>query len=148
LTFEPHELPEVSRAFQRKLHDVVTECQRSGSLVVLLTRESKIQRSQTRLAQIWEAGSRLYYEPYMSISALNDVQDEFNRVTREVAAQTGALLVDLVGRLPPTRRYFEDTSHCTPEANKLIGALVSRVLSASPQFQELRRSRSRPDQAV
>ena len=148
LSFEPHELRELSSAFQRKLHDLVTECQRTGALVVLLTRESMIQRGQSRVAQIRVAGSRLFYEPYMSVSALNDVKDEFNRVNREVAARTGALLVDLVGTLPPTRTYFEDTSHCTAEANKVIGAHVSRVLSESPRFQELLRSRARSTPAV
>lgn len=148
LSFQPHELRELSKVFQRKLRDLVTECQHSGSLVVLLTRESKMQRSQTKLAQIWSAGSRLYYEPYMSMSALIDVKDEFNRVYREVAAQTGAVLVDLVGTLPPTRRYFEDTSHCTPEANRLIGERVGRALSESAQFRQLLRNRSRPDQSL
>jgi acyl-CoA synthetase (AMP-forming)/AMP-acid ligase II/acyl carrier protein len=148
LTFEPHELRELSKVFQRKLHDLVTECQNRGCLVVLLTRETKIQRSQKKLARIWSAGSRLYYEPYMSIPALIDVKDESNRVYREVAAQTGAVLVDLAGTLPPTKKYFEDSSHCTPEANRLIGERVGRALSESPQFQQLLRSRSRSDEAV
>ena len=141
LKFEAHELREVSRDFQRELHGLVTECQSGGAVVVLLTRESKIQRRQGRLRQIWSAGSRLYYEPYMSISAILDVKDEFNRVCREVARLTGAILVDVVDTLPPTRRYFEDSSHCTPEANRIIGERVGRTLSESPQFQQLLQKR-------
>ena len=53
------------------------------------------------------------------------------------------MLVDLVGALPPTAKYFEDTSHCTPEANRLIGERVGRTLSESPQVQELLLSRAR-----
>ena len=61
----------------------------------------------------------------------------------DAAAQTGAVLVDLAGALPPTAKYFEDSSHCTSEANQLIGERVGRALSESPQFQQLLLSRSR-----
>ena len=137
LKFEPHELRELSRAFEDRLRDLVTMCQKSGALVVLLTRESKIQRSEGRLAQIWSSGSRLFYQPYMSISALLDTKDEFNRVYREVAASTGALLVDMVGALPPTKSYFEDSSHCTPMANRIIGERVAQALCEDSRFQQL-----------
>jgi hypothetical protein len=137
LTFEPHELTELSGEFQCKLRDLVTECQRHVALVVLLTREYRIRRSQGRLMQISSAGSRLFYEPYMSVGAFLDVNDEFNRVYREVAAETGALLVDIVGLLPPTSEYFEDSSHCTPLANAVLGERVGRALGQDPRFQRL-----------
>ena len=143
LTFEPHELRELSREFQNRLRDLVTECQTRVALVVLLTREYRIRRSQGRLAQIWSAGSRLFYEPYMSVGAFLDVNDEFNRVCREVAAETGAMLVDIVGLLPPTRKYFEDSSHCTPLANEVIGERVGRALGEDPRFQRLLQDRCR-----
>jgi hypothetical protein len=73
----------------------------------------------------------------MSISALLDSKDEFNRVYREVAASTGAVLVDIVGALPPTRMYFEDSSHCTPTANRIIGKRVAQALCEDPRFQQL-----------
>ncbi|MEP6997379.1 MAG: AMP-binding protein, partial [Betaproteobacteria bacterium] len=139
LKFEPHQLRELSIGFQGKLCDIVTECQRSGALVVLLTRESKIQRCQGKLSQIWSSGSRLFYQPYMSIPALLDVKDEFNRVYREVAAQTGASLVDLTGILAPTKAYFEDSSHFTPKANRIIGERVGRALCENERFQQLLR---------
>lgn len=144
LKFEPHELRDLSREFEDKLRDIVTTCQKSGALVVLLTRESKIQRSQGRLAQIWSSGSRLFYQPYMSISALLDTKDEFNRVYRDVAASTGALLVDLAGTLPPTKAYFEDSSHCTPLANRIIGERVGHALCEDPRFQRLVRNSAGP----
>ena len=142
LKLEPHELRELSREFEARLRELVTMCQKSGALVVLLTRESKIQRSLSRPAQIWASGSRLFYQPYMSISGLLDAKDEFNRVYRAVAAATGALLVDLVGTLPPTRAYFEDSSHCTPAANRMIGERVAGALWKDPQFQALLRIKS------
>jgi len=142
LTFERHELPELSRAFRQELEDLVVEIQRGGSLVVLLTRESKLRRGQGRLRQILSAGSRLYYQPYMSISALVDVKDEFNRVSREICALTGAVLVDVADALPPTGEYFEDTSHCTPAANRVIGERFGQALAESTPFRELLRARS------
>jgi acyl-CoA synthetase (AMP-forming)/AMP-acid ligase II/acyl carrier protein len=144
LKLEPHELRELSRDFDGRLRHLVTACQASGALVVLLTRESKIQRTQGRFAQIWSSGSRLFYQPYMSIAGLLDVKDEFNRVYREVAGSTGALLVELAGKLPPTKTYFEDSSHCTPAANRIIGESVGRALREDPRFQELVRKVSRP----
>jgi hypothetical protein len=145
LKFQPHELRELSKEYQGKLRDIVTACQKSGALVVLLTRESKIQRSQGRLMQVLSSGSRLFYQPYMSIPALLDVKDEFSRVCREVAAQTGALLVDLVGTLPPTRTYFEDSSHFTPTANRIIGERVGRALCEDQRFQRLVADRIPPE---
>jgi acyl-CoA synthetase (AMP-forming)/AMP-acid ligase II/acyl carrier protein len=141
LTFEPHELRVLSQEFRNRLRDLVTECQKRVALVVLLTREYGIRRSQGRLAQIWSAGSRLFYEPYMSVGAFMDVNDEFNRVYREVAAETGALLVDIAGMLAPTKDYFEDSSHFTPLANEMIGERVGRALSEDPRFQRLLRER-------
>ena len=141
LTFKPHELRELSQEFQSRLRDLVTECQKRVALVVLLTREYRIRRSQGRLAQIWSSGSRLFYEPYMSVGAFMDVNDEFNRVYREVAAETGALLVDIAGMLPPTKDYFEDSSHLTPLANEIIGERVGRALGEDPRFRRLLRDR-------
>jgi acyl-CoA synthetase (AMP-forming)/AMP-acid ligase II len=141
LSFEPHELRALSRDFEHGLRELVTACQKRTPLVVLLTREYRIRRSQGRLAQIWSAGSRLFYEPYMSVRAFLDVNDEFNRVYREVAAQTGALLVDIEGLLPPTKEYFEDSSHCTHHANEIIGARVGRVLGEDARFRRLLRER-------
>jgi len=141
LVFEPHELQELSKDFRQELSDLVLECRNAGAVVVLLTRESKIRRDQPRLQQIWAAGSRLYYQPYMSMSALLDVKDEFNRVCREIAAQTGAVLVELADALPATREYFEDSSHCTPAANRLIGEVFGRTLRQSPAFRQLLRDR-------
>ena len=148
LKFEPQELRELSREFEDKLRDVVAMCQKSGALVVLLTRESKIQRSDGRLAQIWSSGSRLFYQPYMSISALLDTKDEFNRVYRDVAASTGALLVDIVGSLPPTNKYFEDSSHCTAAANRIIGERVGLALREDPRFRQLLRNSIRRDASI
>jgi acyl-CoA synthetase (AMP-forming)/AMP-acid ligase II/acyl carrier protein len=148
LTLEPHELRELSREFEQRLRDLVTACQKSGALVVLLTRESKIQRSQGRLAQIAASGSRLFYQPYMSISTLLDVKDEFNRVYREVAASTGALLVDVVGLLPPTGAFFEDSSHFTPAANRIVGERVGRALGEDPRFRELLQLNRPVDEAL
>jgi hypothetical protein len=141
LTFKPHELRELSQEFQNRLRDLVAECQERVVLVVLLTREYRIRRSQGRLAQIWSAGSRLFYEPYMSIGAFMDVNEEFNRVYREVAAETGALLVDIAGMLAPTKDYFEDSSHLTPLANEIIGERVGRALGEDPRFRRLLRDR-------
>ena len=141
LVFEPHELEELSRDFRRELSDLVLECRDAGAVVVLLTRESKIRRDQSKLRQILAAGSRLYYQPYMSMSALLDVKDEFNRVCREVAAQTGAVLVELADAMPATREYFEDSSHCTPAANRLIGEVFGRTLRQSHAFAQLLRDR-------
>jgi hypothetical protein len=141
LKFAPHELRELSQEFQNRLRDLVTECQKRVALVVLLTREYRIRRSQGRLAQIGASGSRLFYEPYMSVGAFIDVNEEFNRVYRQVAAETGALLVDIAGMLPPTKEYFEDSSHCTPLANGMIGERVGRALGEDPRFQRLLRDR-------
>ena len=143
LTFAPYELRELSQEFQPRLRDLVIDCQKRVPLVVLLTREYRIRRSQGKLARIGSAGSRLFYEPYMSIGALLDVNDEFNRVYRDVAAETGALLVDIAGMLLPTREYFEDSSHYTPLANAMIGGHVGHALGNDPRFQHLSRERGR-----
>jgi hypothetical protein len=47
------------------------------------------------------------------------------------------VLVELAGAIPATAEYFEDSSHCTPAANRLIGEAFGRALLGSPAFRQL-----------
>jgi acyl-CoA synthetase (AMP-forming)/AMP-acid ligase II/acyl carrier protein len=137
LTVQPSDLREISQDFETKLGALVTECQENGSLVVLLTRESRIRRGQSKLRQIWQAGSRLFYQPYMSISAILDVADEFNRLYREVASRSGAVIGDVVGILPASVEYYRDSSHLTAKASRLIGIKLAHAVTESGKFESL-----------
>ena len=145
-------LTELSKDFRRELSDLVSECQEAvGGRRPADPGVEDPARSGATAADL-AAGSRLYYQPYMSMSALLDVKDEFNRVCREIAAQKGAVLVELADALPATREYFEDSSHCTPAANRVIGessggrlgeSRRSRHVLAGGRLAKLRRRRPR-----
>ena len=93
-----------------------------------------MRRDQSKLHQVWLAGSRLFFQPYISISGLFDSEDEFNRVYRDVASRRGALIADLVGLVPAKSEFYRDSSHYTARANRIVGQKVSRVLQESRQF--------------
>ena len=151
LTFAPGELREVSAKFEREFKELVDDCQALGSIVVLPTRVPRMRRDQSKLRQLLNSGSRLYYQPYMSISGILDITDELNRIYRDVAARTGALLVDVTDILPGTRKYYSDSSHYNATGNRIVGDEVGQILLNDPAFQSLVRIRTRmiqPDQVL
>ena len=129
LIFDPHQL---STGFRRALTEVVHASQATAPVVAVATFSPRIRRNQSREEQRQAAVTSLYYMPYMSIEGLLVGFEEYNRTIREVARDTGALLIDGEDRIPPDARHYTDSVHFTDAGSRMMAERVAEALLATP----------------
>jgi lysophospholipase L1-like esterase len=134
LTFVPEEL---SAGFHARLRQLVSDAQKVAPLVVLPTFSKRLRRDQSPQEQLRAAESMLYYMPYMTIDGLLSGYEEYNRITRLVAQETGALVVEGEDSIPADSEHFADSVHFWDAGSVLMARRVSDALEASEKFQEL-----------
>jgi lysophospholipase L1-like esterase len=129
--------PDLPQGFQERLTRLVREIQAQGALVVLPTFTHRLRRDQSREEQLKAAESALYYMPYMSLSALLDGYEAYNRAIRAVARETGALLIEGEYAIPGDAAHFTDSVHFSDRGSAAMAKRVSQALPAAPSFQAL-----------
>jgi len=129
--------PDLPLGFQARLTRLVREVQAQGVMVALPTFTHRLRREQSPEEQLKAAESALYYMPYMSLPALLEGYEAYNRAIREVARETGALLIDGEYAIPGDAIHFTDSVHFTDTGSAAMAQRVSEALLASPQFQSL-----------
>ena len=134
VTFVPEQL---SAPFHSRLRELVRNAQQISPLVVLPTFSKRLRWNQTREEQVRASSTLLYYNPYMTIKGLLTAYDEYNRVTRLVARETGALLIEGEDSIPPDSAHFADSLHFTDLGAAVMAHRVSTALIASDRFQQL-----------
>lgn len=139
LQFEPTEL---SAGFRRRLQEIVSVSQGIAPVVAVATFSHKVRRDQGPALQLHNCGSSLYYMPYMTVDALLAGFDEYNRVIREVTAESGALLIEAENEIPGDDAHFFDSVHFTDAGAERMASRVVAGLSAAPAFRELVATRS------
>jgi len=87
----------------------------------------------------------------MSVNGLIQGYAEYNDAVRQVASETGALLIDGENSIPGDAQHFADSVHFTDKGSHLMARRVARGLIQSPRLQELaanilsaKRSATRP----
>ena len=75
--------------------------------------------------------------PYMSIHGLIQGYAEYNDVVREVASETGVVLIDGENSIPGDAQHFADSVHFTDKGSHLMARRVARGLIQSSRLQEL-----------
>jgi lysophospholipase L1-like esterase len=134
LTGIPAQLPD---GFRQRLVRLVREAQAQGTLVVLPTFAYRLRREQGAEAQLKAAESALYYMPYMSLPALLDGYEAYNRAIRLAAQETGALLVEGELDIPGDAKHFTDSVHFSDAGSQAMARRVSAALLASKPYQAL-----------
>jgi len=129
--------PELPEGFRQRLDRLVRSVQAEGALVVLPTFNYRLRHTQSPEEQLKAAESALYYMPYMSLDGLLAGYETYNRTIRQVAAETGALLVDGELGIPGDGVHFADSVHFTDSGSQAMALRVSDTLLASPRFQSL-----------
>jgi lysophospholipase L1-like esterase len=81
--------------------------------------------------------SSLVYMPFVKPQTIIDAYARYNQVLREVAAQTGALLIDGENEIPGDPAHFTDSVHFTDAGSAEMARRVSKALIASPAVREL-----------
>jgi lysophospholipase L1-like esterase len=138
LSFEPKE---VSITFRRELTELVMASKRAAPIVAIATLSYKIRREQSGGEKLRNANTALFYMPYMSLSGLLDAYEEYNRVIREVAKETGVILIKNELIIPGDDRYFKDSIHFTDQGCGLMAKRIVDSLAGSAEFIDFLRTR-------
>jgi lysophospholipase L1-like esterase len=122
--------------FREELLGLVRECQAVAPVVVLVTFSHRARADQSPAEQQIACRSSRFYMPYMSVGGVMAGIAAYNDVIRDVAAETGALLVDDEHSIPGDDEHFVDSVHFTDEGCR---KQAERILSALPPWPELRK---------
>jgi len=128
--------------FQHDLKDLVEMSKHVAPLVVLVTFSTRLRYNQIPEEQSRSAVTSLYYMPYMSISDLLQGYAGYNDVVRQVAGETGSLLIGEENSIPPDGQHFADSVHFTDQGSHIMSERVANALLQSTALQEVFASKS------
>ncbi|MCS6787198.1 MAG: SGNH/GDSL hydrolase family protein, partial [Thiobacillaceae bacterium] len=131
--------PDLAEGFRQRLTSLVRDIQASGALVALPTFSYRLRREQTAQEQLQAAESALYYMPYMSPPALLAGYEAYNRAIRQVARDTGALLIEGELDIPGDARHFTDSVHFTDHGSAAMARRVAAALTAPAFLDRIKR---------
>jgi len=123
--------------FRARLLALVRAAQERAPVVALVTFATQLRADQPPEAQRAAAASSLGYMPFFDVGDLLAGYAEANRVVREVAAETGVLLVEGEPSIPADAEHFADTVHFRDAGLALQAERVLAVLRASRELREL-----------
>jgi lysophospholipase L1-like esterase len=123
--------------FRRDLKDLVQASKRVASLVVLVTFSTQLRSDQTTGQQTRAAATSLYYMPYMSINGLIEAYASYNQVVRQVAEETGSLIITDENSIPGDAQHFVDSIHFTDKGSRFMSERVAHALLESAALQEI-----------
>ena len=121
----PSDRMQLMRQHVRRLVDSI---QATGALAVLVTHTNRfvgaaadtLTSDRRRLTDL----SSLYY-PKASMTVMVAVDSAANQVMREVAAATGAEVIEVEQRIPPSSDYFADYAHFTDTGAEAMAQLLA-----------------------
>ncbi len=122
-------------AFRADLANLVRRAQDVAAVVAVATFSVRIRRGQTEEQQLQSAASALYYMPFMTPSGLIESYARYNQVIREVAADTGALLIEGEHDIPGDAQHFTDSVHFTDAGSRAMANRISSALRLSPRVE-------------
>ncbi|HEX5757898.1 MAG TPA: SGNH/GDSL hydrolase family protein [Thermoanaerobaculia bacterium] len=145
LRFEPRE---ISGVYRDRVAALLKAAQRTAPVVMATTFSYRARRGQSPAEQREATADAFYYMPYLTPETLLAAFEEYNRVVREAARDTGVLLVDLEHAVPGDDRHFADSVHFTDAGCLNAAALISRALADSEAFRRLVRRAAPPPRAT
>lgn len=131
----------LSQGFHQRLTQLVQDAQKTAPVVAIATFSIKMRREQSAQQQLLNANSSLYYMPYMSLKGLLDGFDQHNQVIRDVARETGAVLIDGETKISGDDAHFHDSVHFTDAGSSVMAERVEAALKDSLALQQLLRER-------
>ena len=126
----------LSSGFRERLSALVAEARAFGP-VVLITFSTKYRAEQAPEVQRAAAVSSLYGTPFLDVETLLACFDQFNRVIRDVAADSSAILVEGEHTIPGDDEHFADSVHFRDPGLRLQAARVLEVLLRAPEYRAL-----------
>ena len=123
--------------FRGDLLALVRGAQKESRVVAVATFATRLRRGQGDEEQLQAAASALYYMPFMTPRGLIGAYERYNQVIREVASETGALLIDGETAIPGDALHFADSVHFTDAGSRAMATRVSSALGGSAEVRAL-----------
>ena len=123
--------------FRRDLIDLVRTGQQVADLVVVVTLSNRLRPDQTAEQQVRASVTHLYFMPYMSTDSLIEAYAAYNDQVRQVAEDSGALLVSEENFILPDGDEFVDSIHFTDKGSSAMANRVIRALLTSDRLRQL-----------
>jgi hypothetical protein len=116
---------------------LVEASKQTAPIVAIATFSHRVRRDQSHDEQVRACISSFYYMPYMNAEGILTGIEEYNRQIREVARQSGAILVNGENSIPGNDKYFHDSVHFTDAGSEQMARRVAQGLIDSAEFQRL-----------
>jgi lysophospholipase L1-like esterase len=133
LTFNPHK---IGAEFRTDLIKLVHLAKKSTKIVAIATFSSHLRKGQSLAEQKRAMASAIFYMPFMTPDGLLTSYERYNQIIRDVAEETGVILIEGENDIPGTPAYFVDSVHFNDDGSKRMANRVSRTLGANHIFQE------------
>lgn len=127
----------ITPRFRERYASVVRAAQKVAPLVVVATFSQRTRRGMSAEELKRSCITHFYYMPYMSVEAVIDGFESYNGAIRDVARETGALLVDGEDEIPADSAHFADSVHFTDAGCRAMAKRVVERLDASPALQAI-----------
>jgi lysophospholipase L1-like esterase len=123
--------------YRKGLTDIVRAAQRSAKLVAVATFSIQPRREQTPEQQMRASASALFYMPFVTPATIIDVFARYNRIIREVARDTGALLIEGENDIPGDPAHFTDSVHFSDAGSQAMAERIGRALAGSAVLRDI-----------
>lgn len=123
--------------YRNELSQLLRAAQQHAGLVALATFSIQPRREQSPEQQLRASASALFYTPFATPRLLIESYERYNQIVREVAKETGALLIEGERDIPGDAVHFADTIHFTDAGSKAMAERISSALIASPALRQL-----------
>ncbi len=127
----------LGEGYRNELKQLVFAAQQSAKLIAIATFSTQLRRNQTPEQQMRAASSAMFYTPFATTRLLLEGYERYNQIAREVASETGALLIGGENEIPADSTHFADTVHFTDAGSKAMAERISRALVSSPGLRNL-----------
>lgn len=134
LEFDPRE---IGHEYRADLTRLVRTAQRHAKLVAVATFSVQPRRGQTEERQMQASSSALFYMPFLHPESIIAAYERYNDIVREVARQTGSLLIEGENDIPGDPVHFADTVHFTDAGSRAMAARISSALMADTRLKAL-----------
>jgi lysophospholipase L1-like esterase len=123
--------------YRKELTQVVRAAQRHASVVAVATFSIHPRGDQTLEQQMRASSSAFVYMPFVTPQVVIESFARYNQIAREVARETGALLIEGENDIAGDPLHFTDTVHFTDLGSRAMAQRIAGSLAASPELQAL-----------
>jgi lysophospholipase L1-like esterase len=127
----------LGKEYRQALTQVVRAAQKHAKIVALATFSIHPRRNQTPEEQLRGSISAFVYMPFVTPQLVIDSYERYNAIAREVARETGALLIEREDDIPGNPSHFADTVHFTDLGSRAMAKRVAGALASSHEVRAL-----------